>query len=424
MRSPWQVWLAFAVCLAMIVAAVGWLSFRALESDRAEATAKQQAAAEESARLALWRIDSKLAPLVTQESARPYFSYSTFFPVERSPAAKGRTKMSAPEPIPSPLVAAPPPEILLHFQIDAAGHFSSPRVPPEELRGRAVPRFLTAEDATESKRLLDHVKTFVDRTKLLATLPPPELPAPTQIAANNFNGSIWPKRRRGGMARARETRSTPPITMAIATVTTRTTRRPISRFSSLADSKRSHRSRWPSSLPPIPTRIIHKLKAISNRRCSASSAAGNDYQQRSQYLAQNMANAPPQNDLLNWTDTPGDERTAMMTPLWIGDQLILARRVAVGGKELIQVACSIGRPSIGNCERRWPICCPRQSCRRSPCRARRTRAGDRPCCRCGSRSGRCRNCSISRSRRCGCRSLWLGVRCSSERSPWPCCSKA
>src|SRR5260221_5377506 len=136
MRSPWQVWLAFAVCLAMIVAAVGWLSFRALESDRAEATAKQRASAEEDARLALWRIDSKLAPLVTQESARPYFSYSTFFPVERSPSAKGRTKVSAPEPIPSPLVVQLPPQILLHFQIDAPGEFNSPPRPSAQLPPR------------------------------------------------------------------------------------------------------------------------------------------------------------------------------------------------------------------------------------------------------------------------------------------------
>jgi signal transduction histidine kinase len=323
----------------MIVAAVGWLSFRALESDRAQATAKQQAADEENARLALWRIDSKLAPLVTQESARPYFSYGTFFPVERSPTAKGRTKVSAPEPIPSPLVVQLPPQILLHFQIDAAGRFSSPRVPSRELRERVVPAFLTADDSAESKRLLDRVKTFVDRTKLLAILPPPELPAPTQIAANNFNG--------GNSAQ-----------VASAMNGSRAVN-PANAANPADNNYASNSINGPFQQPGIQQATQQPpSKPVANPNDEAPQAQGDlpqavqrqqrgafEYQARSQYLAQNLANAPPQNESLNWTNTPGDERTAMMMPLWIGDQLILARRVEVGGKELIQ-GCLLDWPAI------------------------------------------------------------------------------
>jgi signal transduction histidine kinase len=321
----------------MIVAAVGWLSFRALESDRAEATAKQQAADEENARLALWRIDSKLAPLVTQESARPYFSYSTFFPVERSPAAKGRTKVSAPEPIPSPLLVQLPPQILLHFQIDAAGRFSSPRVPPRELRARVVPAFLTADDSAESKRLLDRVKTFVDRAKLLAMLPPPELPAPTQIAANNFNGgnsaqvaSAMNGSRAGNPANPAENNYANNSSIN----------------GPFQQSGIQQPVQQPSSKPVAnPNDEAPQAQGDLQQAVQRQQRGASEYQARSQYLAQNMANAPPQNDLLNWTDTPGDERTAMMMPLWIGDQLILARRVEVGGKELIQ-GCLLDWPAI------------------------------------------------------------------------------
>ncbi len=52
--------------------------------DQAEAKARRQAAVEENVRLALWRMDSALAPLVAQESARPYFAYSSFLPVDRA----------------------------------------------------------------------------------------------------------------------------------------------------------------------------------------------------------------------------------------------------------------------------------------------------------------------------------------------------
>jgi signal transduction histidine kinase len=338
-RSPWQVWLAFAVCLAMIVAAVGWLSFRALESDRAEATARQQAAAEENVRLALWRIDSKLAPLVTQESARPYFSYSTFFPVERALVGKGPSKPTSPEPIPSPLLGQLPPEVLLHFQIDAAGRFSSPRVPPRDLQARAVPKFLSADDSAEAKRQLDHAKKIVDRAKLLAVLPPPELPAPTQIAASNFNGSNTAQIAMGNGSRA------------LSTVNPTNSANP-------SETNNYLNNAAPNGPPQFGTTSGLQKPTVqqaanpnetpqfdAQQEGQRQQRGANEYQARSQYLAQNMANAPPQNELFNWTETPGDERTAIMMPLWIDNRLILARRVEVGGKELIQ-GCLLDWPAI------------------------------------------------------------------------------
>ncbi len=338
MRAPWQVWLAFAVCLAMIVAAVGWLSFRALESDRAEATARQQAAAEENVRLALWRIDSKLAPLVTQESARPYFSYNTFFPVERTLVGKGRSKPTSPEPIPSPLLGQRPPEVLLHFQIDAAGRFSSPRVPPQDLQPRVVPKFLSPEDAAEAKRQLDGIKKIVDRTKLLALLPPPELPAPTQIAAGNFNGGNPAQIAMGNGSRTFN--STNPANSADGANYSNNSapNAPAQQFGANAGLQKP-------TAQPATNPNAEAPQGEPQQEGQRQQRATNEYQARSQFLAQNMANAPPQNELLNWTDTPGDERTAMMMPLWIGDQLLLARRVEVGGKELIQ-GCLLDWPAI------------------------------------------------------------------------------
>ena len=67
--SPRGVWAAYAACLAIATAALAALTHRALEADRAEATARQEAAVEENVRLALWRIDSALAALVARETA-------------------------------------------------------------------------------------------------------------------------------------------------------------------------------------------------------------------------------------------------------------------------------------------------------------------------------------------------------------------
>ena len=63
-------WLAFAAATAIVLAAMGWTTAAVLRLDR-------RAQLEENVRLALWRMDSALGPLVAAEQARPpddYFS--------------------------------------------------------------------------------------------------------------------------------------------------------------------------------------------------------------------------------------------------------------------------------------------------------------------------------------------------------------
>ncbi len=67
--SPRRVWAAYAACVLIAVAGMAALTHRALEADRAEAAARQEAAVEENVRLALWRIDSALAAVVARETA-------------------------------------------------------------------------------------------------------------------------------------------------------------------------------------------------------------------------------------------------------------------------------------------------------------------------------------------------------------------
>src|SRR5262249_2164710 len=78
MNRPWQIWIGFAAALTVVAAGVGWLSFRALESDSAEAAARRQAALEEDVRVALWRMDSLMSTFVAQESARGADAWQPF----------------------------------------------------------------------------------------------------------------------------------------------------------------------------------------------------------------------------------------------------------------------------------------------------------------------------------------------------------
>lgn len=73
MNNIARLWIGFASVLSVVLVAMGWLSATAVRLDRAESAARQRAAVEENVRLALWRMDSALAPLLAQEGAHPHY---------------------------------------------------------------------------------------------------------------------------------------------------------------------------------------------------------------------------------------------------------------------------------------------------------------------------------------------------------------
>src|SRR5687768_3967037 len=109
MKRPWQVWLAFVLCVAVLAAAMGWLTAHALRVDRERSAARAEAELEQRVSLALWRMDTKLAPLIAEEIARPQLFYDSFIAVN-APNAKGEAVQQAPSPL---LNAAP--NVLLNF---------------------------------------------------------------------------------------------------------------------------------------------------------------------------------------------------------------------------------------------------------------------------------------------------------------------
>lgn len=140
---PWQIWLAFGLCVAAALAAVGWLSAGALKLDRAERQARRQAALEEKTRLALWRMDSTVSQLIIRENARPRAFYVSL----RRAGQKGASRAA--------------PHVLFHFQWDGA----------EALR------LAPSADAAARGDLLDLLQRAETRRRL-AALPESETPAP------------------------------------------------------------------------------------------------------------------------------------------------------------------------------------------------------------------------------------------------------
>src|SRR5690606_17465510 len=108
MKRPWQVWLAFALCSLLVAAAMGGLTRHALRVDRERSAARAEAELEQRVSLALWRMDTKLAPLIAEEATRPHELYESFITVA-TPAGKGSATNGL---IPSPLLTSLPENVL------------------------------------------------------------------------------------------------------------------------------------------------------------------------------------------------------------------------------------------------------------------------------------------------------------------------
>ena len=170
MNRPWQIWSAFALCLAVVLAAMGWVSLTALSLEGAQNEARRQAKLEENVRLALWRMDSSVSPLIARESARPYFTYTAFYPAGRAYTRMFEEIQKGEVLLPSPLLTELPPNILLHFQLEPGGGFTSPQVPTGNMRDLAEARYTTQEKIKTSAERLAKLQELVSTKELLATL--------------------------------------------------------------------------------------------------------------------------------------------------------------------------------------------------------------------------------------------------------------
>ncbi len=283
MKHSWLIWTGFSLCLAVVLAAMGWISLAAVRLKQAEVETRRQADLEDTVRLAMWRIDSILAPLVAQESVRPWFCYRPFLPAERVvnrvPGDRSRAGMS----VPSPLLTAALPHVLVYFQIEPDGRLTSPQVPTAAERRLAVPRYVTKAAVERAEEQLAKIAPLADRKRLAAILPG-HPSKPLEVAVS----PILPQ---------------PPTQQVAQQVRRAQMQRDLGQGAVEFDARNT---------------MNYNLAAQSGQQAIASPAGP----------------LPP-------TDINGTS----MTPLWIGGNLILARRVTAGGQEFIQ-GCLLNWPAL------------------------------------------------------------------------------
>jgi two-component sensor histidine kinase len=316
-RKPRFVSLAFALCLAVALAAMASISWTAVRLERAESEAWEKAETEERVRLALWRMDSSLAPLLTQEVARPDYVYRAFYSTELAYSKLFQNIEKGEVFVPSPLLVFQSPYVRLHFQIGADGRFTSPQAPAGNERDLAEGSgHTTTESIDEAGRRLAELSALVDREKLLTSLAARASPADgDRVSPAPTVGS--------------ETRETPvpqggaPARQAAATAAGRARGAQL-QVEAYEQVFQTSSEAWSKSRRQV--RVEEALAAQSERNSA-------ELEQRLEFCelgsVANRVGAEP-----------GGLGTAMpatmMQPVWLGSILLLARKVFLDGEEVVQ----------------------------------------------------------------------------------------
>ncbi|HYO25252.1 MAG TPA: HAMP domain-containing sensor histidine kinase [Lacipirellulaceae bacterium] len=325
MKRPWQIWTALAACGLVMAAAMAWLSLHALRADRDRSAARADADLEQRVSLALWQMDTKLAPLIAEESARPHFFYSPALTVE-APRSKAGPAI---EQVASPLVTNQSPSVLLNFNAAPDGAWSSPQAPEPELEVFLCANGATMDGIAASRARLQELAANITVEQLLEQLPLQPLPRIPSGPGNRlpspteFGNAAAPSAAPGGE------QSNQFYANASAA-------------EQLADADPSQ-----SGTPPSQDRRAAPANGQGGQTARGfsrnnSGEAIADLTERNQRYQQQVEQQYVKQRLENHYRVvgPQDSATAAVEsasrPLWVGDRLLLARRVVVGGATIVQ----------------------------------------------------------------------------------------
>jgi signal transduction histidine kinase len=323
MKRPWHVWLAFTLCGMVLAAAMGWLTVHALRVDRDRSLAQAQATLEQNVSLALWRMDTKLAPLIAEEATRPHELYESFLAVATRPTKGG----GASELVPSPLLTKAPDNVVLNFfACPSTGEWTSPQAPPKSQWDVACENGLPVADAKSNRAKLVQLATVVDATKLIAELPMQPLPSSkvTRLTPGLIDPSIAAKE--WGMNSPYYSNSMPNSAP------------PNDQRQAAPDDDRRKQTRDSGVSANQQTQSPQQRTAPTQspgRNAADFQSRGSRYQEAAQqeFTRQQFGNSVLL-DQLESSQSPAIEYVSR--PVWVGDELLLARRVDRGGEGCIQ----------------------------------------------------------------------------------------
>jgi len=176
-----RLWYVFGVGALALVAALVWVSAEMLDLEAAETNARANASYQERLRLALYRLDYKFSRMLAREADRDPTQYAPFFYQQDQWRARDLKRIRKDEVLAqSPLLTDKPEFVRLHFQVDAAGGFTSPQV----LTGHWVELLenFSAEANRANVQQLEEVSRLVDPQQVGAQLEQAQKQTAAQVA--------------------------------------------------------------------------------------------------------------------------------------------------------------------------------------------------------------------------------------------------
>ncbi|MGK0189569.1 MAG: signal transduction histidine kinase [Verrucomicrobiales bacterium] len=161
---PSTVWTVFAVCIAVLLAAMAWVTANTLHLEQARRTAEQDRELQERVRLALWRMDSAAGALVVAENARPANHFRDFHPVDQAYTSTYQILQKGDVILPSPLLNEIPNHAQLYCELGANGKLTSPQVPSGNNRDLAEQNYVSKQDIDASAKLLEQAREIFPTT--------------------------------------------------------------------------------------------------------------------------------------------------------------------------------------------------------------------------------------------------------------------
>lgn len=157
----WVTFAVYVVCALAVIDGLAWITWHAMRLERREHEARVEAARQETARLALWRMDSILIPLVNREDGTPYFHYRSFYSEQQAYNAMYQPLPPDAILVPSPLLVDSGEFVLLHFEIGEDGRMSSPEAPTGNMRDEAEAHYVSSERVIEAEARLSRLEALL-----------------------------------------------------------------------------------------------------------------------------------------------------------------------------------------------------------------------------------------------------------------------
>jgi signal transduction histidine kinase len=269
---------------------------------------RRQAELEQKVRRALWRMDVKLMPLLAQEAARPYSVYRPLY-VPSVAEGQGVTQVR-----PSPLLTRPR-YVLLNFQFGPDNQWTSPQAPQGADQQIAVRHGVAAGELQLAERRLAGLSQRITYERFVERLPSQWLPvaiAPqpgkpdNEMGAAESYGPVIKNAAELGQSAGPTSQPTLPIVQSAPA---------------------PQRAKDNAMLPSVPPR------GAGDVELQVRDAAVQAY-------AQNVL-------AIERTGRSAREsvREGVSQPLWVGPDLLLARRVMIDGEMVIQ-GCWLDWPQM------------------------------------------------------------------------------